>query len=182
MKTALIAMLAIAIAGPAFGQPHDHAAASPTTASPQAPGQDAFAAIREITQRLEQDPATDWRKVDIGALREHLVDMDNVMVRSRARAVEIAGGARFEVTADEPAVIASIQRMATAHARTADAAPGVTLQATATPKGAVLTVTASDAATASRIRALGFYGLLSQGDHHGPHHLMIAQGGGAHAH
>jgi hypothetical protein len=33
-----------------------------------------------------------------------------------------------------------------------------------------------DAALVARLRALGFYGLLVQGEHHGPHHLMIARG------
>jgi hypothetical protein len=48
----------------------------------------------------------------------------------------------------------------------------------------VLTVTASDAADSAfvaRLRALGFAGLLVTGDHHGPHHVMIARGmGGSH--
>src|SRR6516165_7172350 len=38
-------------------------------------GQDAFGAIQEVVQILEADPTTDWSKVNIDALRQHLVDM-----------------------------------------------------------------------------------------------------------
>ena len=31
---------------------------------------------------LEADPTTDWSKVNIGALREHLIDMDEVTMRA----------------------------------------------------------------------------------------------------
>src|SRR5947209_3755409 len=41
---------------------------------PTMPGQDAFGTIQEIVGILEADPNTDWSKVNISALREHLVD------------------------------------------------------------------------------------------------------------
>ena len=36
---------------------------------PTMPGQEAFGTIQEIVRILEADPATDWSKVNIGALR-----------------------------------------------------------------------------------------------------------------
>ena len=51
---------------------------------PTMPGQEAFGTIQEIVRMLEADPATDWSKVNIGALREHLIDMDEVTLRARA--------------------------------------------------------------------------------------------------
>ena len=36
-------------------------------------GESAFAAIQEIVALLNADPKTDWSKVDIDALRQHLV-------------------------------------------------------------------------------------------------------------
>jgi hypothetical protein len=33
---------------------------------------------------LEADPKTDWSKVNISALREHLIDMDEVTMRASA--------------------------------------------------------------------------------------------------
>lgn len=50
---------------------------------PSMPGQEAFGTIQEIVRILESDPATDWSKVNIGALREHLIDMDEVTMRIR---------------------------------------------------------------------------------------------------
>jgi hypothetical protein len=45
-------------------------------ALPTQPGQSAFAAIQEIVAMLEADPKTDWSRVNIEALRQHLIDMD----------------------------------------------------------------------------------------------------------
>ncbi len=38
-------------------------------------GQDAFGAIQEIVQALQSDPKTEWSKVNIEALRQHLIDI-----------------------------------------------------------------------------------------------------------
>ena len=51
---------------------------------PTSPGQDAFGAIQEIVRILDADPTTDWSKVDIGALREHLIDMNEVTLHAAA--------------------------------------------------------------------------------------------------
>jgi hypothetical protein len=64
--------------------------------------------------------------------------------------------------------------------------PTYAATATATPTGAQITITsraASDTAVVARIRGLGLNGLMTEGDHHGPHHLAIARGNrSAHAH
>ena len=49
-------------------------------------GQAAFAAIQEIVSVLLADPQTDWDKVNIEALRQHLIDMDNVTLRAKVAA------------------------------------------------------------------------------------------------
>src|SRR5437763_2768602 len=41
---------------------------------PTSPGQAAFGAISEIVRLLKADPNTDWSKVNIEALRQHLID------------------------------------------------------------------------------------------------------------
>jgi len=46
--------------------------------TPRMVGQDAFGAIREIVRILDADPKTDWSKVDLEALRQHLIDMNEV--------------------------------------------------------------------------------------------------------
>src|ERR1019366_1336233 len=67
------------------------------------PGQAAFGTIQEIVEILEADPATDWSKVDIDALRQHLIDMDNVTLRARVVTTPVLGGARFDITGDNDA-------------------------------------------------------------------------------
>src|SRR3954470_10919866 len=83
-------------------------------------GQSAFAAIAEATAALEADPNTDWSRVDVEALRDHLVDMDNVTMRSNVVSQPVPGGARFEVTSSDPRVRPSIARMIRMHAAMAN--------------------------------------------------------------
>ncbi|MDE3027923.1 MAG: hypothetical protein KGH84_05955, partial [Paracoccaceae bacterium] len=101
-------------------------------------GQAAFAAIQEIVTLLAADPHTDWSKVNIEALRQHLIDMDNVTLRAVVAATPMPDGASFAVTSNDPAVRGSIQRMVMAHAATMNGANGWTLKAQTTDQGAVL--------------------------------------------
>ncbi len=89
------------------------------------PGQSAFGAIQEIVDALQSDPETDWSRVDIDALRSHLVDMDNVIMRAQVATLTIARGAEFLVTSSDPSVRASIQAMVTAHAATMNGSGGL---------------------------------------------------------
>ena len=52
---------------------------------PAMPGQDVFGAIQEVVRILEADPATEWSKVNISALRQHLIDMNEVTVHAAAK-------------------------------------------------------------------------------------------------
>lgn len=142
-------------------------------------GQSAFAAIQEIVAQLMANPMTDWSRVDIEALRQHLIDMDNVTLRARVRVEEIEGGARFEATSDDAAVTGSIRVMVPAHAATMNGVEGWTMHAAEIPGGATLTVTGADP---DRIRALGFIGVMAVGMHHQAHHLALAAGQNPHAH
>ncbi|MAZ14861.1 MAG: hypothetical protein CL535_00780 [Ahrensia sp.] len=135
-------------------------------------GQAAFAAIQEIVAALFENPGTDWTKVNIEALRQHLIDMDNVTLRAKVAAEDIPGGARFTVTSDDPGVQASIRAMTLAHAATMDGVEGWSLEAAETEDGAMLTATGDEI----RIRALGFIGLMTVGMHHQEHHFALARG------
>jgi hypothetical protein len=149
---------------------HGHGAAG----GPTMPGQDAFGTIQEIVQILEADPATDWSKVNIAALREHLIDMNEVTLHATA-SQHIADNSLVVEVTGEGRTLAAIKRMVPEHvhmlqsmswnAKTADLANGVTL-----------TVTAADAPALARLKALGFIGIMVQGGHHQQHHLMVAKG------
>ena len=74
----------------------------PGGATATQPGQAAFAAIQEIVEILMADPKTDWSKVNIDALRQHLIDMNNVTLAASVKKEPIDGGMRFDVTGEGP--------------------------------------------------------------------------------
>ena len=78
------------------------------------PGQDAFGTIAEIVQMLQADPATDWSKVNIRRLREHLIDMNEVTLRAAASERMLDNGIEIAVTG-EGRTLAAIKRMVPAH-------------------------------------------------------------------
>lgn len=169
---------------PAFAQsPHAyHAGPMPMStaeaARPTQPGQAAFAAIQEIVEILERDPATDWSRVDIEALRQHLIDMNNVTLSAKAKSEPTEGGMRYIVSGDG-AVRDSIRRMTIAHAATMNGVGGWTFKASESAEGATLTVLVPPA-DADKLRALGFIGVLTHGMHHQEHHMMIARSADPH--
>lgn len=155
----------------------DACAPKPVAVSLQS-GQSAYAAIADIVRVLEADPGTDWSKVNLEALRQHLIDMDDVTLRSVVTQVNVAGGIRMDITGTGH-TIAAIQRMVGNHAKALDRSATFSATAEATPAGMRLVVVAKDPADArmvARIRGLGFAGLLTEGDHHASHHLAVARG------
>lgn len=144
------------------------------TEFPSQPGQGAFAAIQEIVQILETDPRTDWSKVDIEALRQHLIDMSNVTLAAHVTDQPIDGGMRFTVTGDG-SVRDSIRRMTTAHAATMDGVDGWHFAAKDTDGGSIFEVHVPPQDLA-KLKGLGFVGVMTRGMHHQEHHLAIARG------
>ncbi|HEY4217175.1 MAG TPA: hypothetical protein VGM67_08555 [Gemmatimonadaceae bacterium] len=154
---------------------HDMSGMTSTTASS---GQAAFTTISEIVRALESDSTTDWSLVNISALREHLVDMDNVMLRAVARESSVKGGVSFDVTGPA-ATVASLSRMLPMHAMMLDDAGlyHVSIQSHSGGFRMLLTTkNAADSALVARIRGLGFFGMLAEGEHHAMHHMMLARG------
>jgi len=143
-------------------------------------GQSEFAAIAEATRVLETDPHTDWSKANIDALRAHLVDMDNVTVRSDVVTRAVPNGARFAVTSADPKVRESIGRMLRLHSGMANREGSYRLEVEDIPGGVAMTVRGKSADDAAKIRGLGLFGLLTEGVHHQVHHLMLARGESMH--
>jgi len=141
---------------------------------PTMPGQDAFGTIQEIVQMLENDPATDWSNVNIAALREHLIDMNEVTLRAAASERMLDNGIEIAVTG-EGRTLAAIKRMVPAHVHELREI-GWSAKTEDLPNGVKLTVTASEAAPLTKLKALGFIGIMVQGGHHQPHHLAMAKG------
>ncbi len=141
---------------------------------PTMPGQDAFGTIAEVVQILEADPATDWSKVDIAALREHLIDMNEVTLRAVATQRALDDGVEITVTG-EGRTGEAIKRMLPAHAHELSQI-GWTAKTEDLPNGVKLVVTSTDAQQVIKLKALGFMGIMVQGTHHQAHHLMMAKG------
>jgi hypothetical protein len=137
-------------------------------------GQQAFGTIQEIVRLLEADPSTDWTKVNITALREHLIDMDEVTMRAAAAERGIDNGVEITVTG-EGRTLAAIKRMVPAHVHELTQL-GWNAGTEDLPNGVRMTVTSTDIRQATKLRALGFMGIMVQGSHHQQHHLMMAKG------
>jgi len=155
----------------------DHAAmmGEPGVAGqPVLPGQDAFGAIQEIVRILDADPKTDWSKVDIGALREHLVDMNEVTLHAAAEERPLADGVDIAITG-EGRTLEAIKRMIPAHAHELNLI-GWMAKTEELANGVRLIVTTSDPAQVPKLKALGFMGIMVLGSHHQAHHLLIAKG------
>lgn len=152
---------------------------TPAGLEPREPGQAAYAALGETVRILLADPNTDWSKVDVDALRRHLVDMDNVTMRASVATARLPNGAQFTVTGT-PEIAASIQRMTSSHFAEPDVGTGWKMATQPRPEGAIVTVTSDNPDQARKIAGLGFYGILTMGAHHQPHHVMMARGGMKH--
>jgi hypothetical protein len=178
-------VVALLAASPAWAQgvmTHDRAEHSamraemhPAASLPTEAGQGAFAAIAAIAILLQADPETDWSKVNIGALREHLVDMNELTMNAVAWEEPILGGLQIEVTG-EGRTLQAIQNMVPAHAAELAKVEGWQVEAAARDGGARLTVTSADPRQEAQIRGLGFFGLMATGAHHQTHHWAMATG------
>ena len=143
--------------------------------APAEPGQSAFAATAEIVALLSNDPKTDWSKVNIAALRQHLVDMNALFLEADVSATPLPDGWRYQV-AGAGTVLRAIQAMVPAHAVELDKMDDWSASARKTTTGAELIVTSSSARIQQKIKGLGFFGLMATGAHHQPHHLAMATG------
>lgn len=152
-------------------------------AGPEEVGQDAFVALAEMKALLESNADTDWSRVDLGALREHLVDMNRVVLDSETRQRNIEGGFEAVITG-EGRTLDAILRMVPAHASFAGRQPELDVSVEPLPEGdpqgagLKLRVTTKDTSSVDRLRGLGFFGFLVSGDHHRPHHFAMASGSG----
>jgi hypothetical protein len=149
--------------------------------APTMPGQDAFGAIQEIVRILDADPKTDWSKVDLEALRQHLIDMNEVTLHAEATPKQVNGGLEIAVTGAGRTLVA-VQRIIPEWAKMANGLDSWTAKASRLPNGELMTVTTTNPKEVQHIRALGFIGLLASGSWHQPHHLAMAKGEFDHEH
>ncbi|WP_298861685.1 hypothetical protein [uncultured Sulfitobacter sp.] len=175
-------LLTFSMTSAAFGQHAGHTGHGSTQSGSTLPterGDATFAAIAEIVQILGQDPETDWSRVDIDALRTHLVDM-SVLTSSATVLTDVTpNGIEMQVSRSGRAGEAA-SRMVPAHGTVLAAETGWTSEVHLSDEAITWTVTAQTEAQAQQIKALGFFGLMATGDHHRAHHIALAKGSPSH--
>lgn len=141
-------------------------------------GSSAFDAISAQVMMLDADSATDWSKVDIEALRQHLIDMNDLVLNASVQQQNVPGGVRLTITG-AGRTLDAIHRMVPEHMDLLLMSGEFTTLVTTTPEGAIAVVTAkspSGERAVARIRGLGFAGLMAVGAHHSRHHMAMAKG------
>ncbi len=141
------------------------------------PGNGAFGAIQEAVRALQADPHTDWSKVNLEALREHLVDMRNMTLDVTVHSQKpVPDGVEILVSGNTPAAGASLGRVLAEHP--AFLAMETGWKMTVAKRGGIydLVVTTRQPGQVAEVRGLGYIGLLAIGNHHQVHHWEMATG------
>jgi len=141
------------------------------------PGNDAFGTIQEAIRALEADSTTDWSKVDLEALRQHLIDMNNFTLHVDVLSQNpIPNGVDIVVKGNTPAAQQSLKRVLAAHPPMLKKETGWTMDVKPKNDQYELVVTSKNPAEVNKIRGLGYIGLMAYGMHHQMHHWMIVHG------
>ena len=154
---------------------HSHHQAGPVDSAPIEPGQSAFAAIAEIVAILNADPGTDWDRVNINALRMHLIDMDELTRNAQISTQRSDDSVIFSATGPHRTMQA-LKNMVPAHASVLDDETAWNASAEVEEDVVRIVLRSEDQRELTKIEALGFFGLMATGAHHQEHHLAIARG------
>jgi hypothetical protein len=100
--------------------------------------------------------------------------MNEVTLRAVATERDLDNGIEIAVTG-EGRTLDAVKRMVPAHVNEL-VKLGWNVKTDDLPNGVRLTVTTTDPKEAIKLHALGFMGIMVQGGHHQPHHLMMAKG------
>jgi len=163
----------------ADSMPHAHMLQSPLTEA----GNDAFGTIQEVIRALDADPKTDWSKVNLEALRAHLVDMNNMTLRVTVLSQQpIANGVEITIAPESAQVAASLDRVFAAHPPQLEAETGWKMTTQKQQGNYRIVVTTTKPDEVAEIRGLGYIGVLATGAHHQAHHWAMARGINPHHH
>ena len=176
----------VLLAAPLYAAERVHQHQEPTSAviPLTAPGNDAFAALQEATEKLVADPKTDWSRVNLESLRQHLVDMQNFTFNVEVSAQKpIDGGVEFTVKPTTPGAAASLDRLFNAHPAILKQESGWDMTVTKLDGGGYTArVISAKPDDAVKIRGLGYIGIVALGKHHQAHHWQMATSANPHQH
>lgn len=141
------------------------------------PGNEIFGTIQEVISKLQADPSTDWSKVDLEALRQHLLDMkaftEEVSVISQN---PVENGVEIKVKPETTRAAEALTRVFHMHPAMLKKEKGWDMTTKKEGDEWNIIVTTSNASEVEKVRALGYIGMLAEGAHHQMHHWMIATG------
>jgi hypothetical protein len=163
---------------------HSNSHSHKTLSSPlTAAGNYAFLTIQEAIQKLDDDPNTDWRKVNLEALRQHLVDMQNFTLNVKVLSQKpIKNGMQAVVRPDNKDAEDSLDRAFDAHPTQLRNETGWDMSVTKRDGAYTVTVTTNNPAEVAKIRGLGYIGAMATGAHHQSHHWSMVKGENPHHH
>jgi len=183
----IVSIMVFSATGYAEEHPHHNHTSMPQT-TPSAtpltePGNDAFAAVQEVVEKLMSDPNTDWSRVNLEALRQHLVDMNNFTLHVQVVSQKpIEGGVEFTVKPTTAEAAGSLDRLFAAHPAILKQESGWDMRVNKTKSGYSARVTSSNPGDVEKIRGLGYIGVVALGKHHQLHHWLMATGVDPHQH
>ena len=142
-----------------------------------------FGTIQEAIKALDANPNTDWTKVDLEGLRQHLIDMENFSSHVDVLSSKnIEKGAVIVIKASTEAAQASLTRALAAHPGMLKQESGWDMSVKADGDKYILTIETDKPEEVARLRALGYIGVMALGDHHQVHHWGMASGNNPHQH
>jgi hypothetical protein len=144
-------------------------------------GTDPFATLQEVITALEANTSTNWEKVNIEALRLHLVEMQDMTINVDVKHQYIDNGFQAVVTPTTNRAVKSLTRVLSGHPAQMKAETGWDMQVSNNDDIFTLTVVSKKAHEVAKIRGLGYIGVMSYGNHHQPHHWAMASGENPHA-
>lgn len=185
MKTiAAFSLVLFAFSLPVIAQSHSHQeqhSDSNTQPELSEPGNAIFGTIQEVIRHLEQDPDTDWSKVDLEGLRQHLLDMrdiaENVEVVDQR---EIDNGVTLVIAPLTSRADEALERVLAAHPEQLRRETGWQMLVGRQGDQFRVTITSDDPEDTAMINGLGYIGLMAMGDHHQPHHWSMGSGKNPH--
>lgn len=142
------------------------------------PGNDIFGTIQETISALEADTSTNWQKVNIEALRRHLLDMkaftEQVEVFNKK---DLPRGVQFQVHPQNKRAQVALKHLFAMHPAMLKKETGWDMKTELQQNGDwLVSCTSGNPGDVAKIRALGYIGLIAEGAHHQLHHWMIATG------
>ncbi len=157
--------------------------ATKTLTSPLAePGNDVFATLQEAVNQLLQDDGTDWEKVDLESLRQHLIDMENFTVNVQVISkTDIEQGVQVIIEPSTTQAANSLDRALSAHPAMLEQETGWSMVSEKSGKNYHIQITSTNPEDVIKIRALGYIGIMTMGNHHQPHHWAMASGNNPHS-